>query len=266
MICWVAERALAANNVARVIVATDDPRVRDAVNSAGYEAVMTRSDHTSGTDRLAEVALTLAEVEILVNVQGDEPLISPDTIDRAIEALLEDDKCSVATTWEPITSAADALNPDLVKVVLDDRGCALYFSRAPIPYPRDAVRRHGSIEAALEKEPKLLTKFRKHTGLYAYRREFLLEFARWPQSKLEQAEALEQLRAIEHGVKIKVVQASAPSIGVDTIEDLARVRALVEKGSSEFRVPSFEFEGTTSSNNPNSKLETRNPKRPLVSL
>ena len=263
MVCWVAERALAANHVARAIVATDDPRVRDAVSSAGYEAVMTRSDHKSGTDRLAEVAPALAEVEILVNVQGDEPLISPETIDRAIVALLEDDKCSVATTWEPITSAADVLNPDLVKVVLDDRGSALYFSRAPVPYPRDAVRRHGSIEAALEKEPSLLTRFRKHTGLYAYRREFLLEFARWPQSRLEQAEALEQLRAIEHGVKIRVVQASVPSIGVDTIEDLERVRALVEKGSFEFRVPSFDFDGVSTPAS-NSKLGTRNSK--LVSL
>ena len=262
MICWVAERALAARNVSRVIVATDDARVLDAVRAAGFEAVLTDARHASGTDRLAEVALSLNDFEIIVNVQGDEPLISPDTIDRAIEALLKDVESSMATTWEPIMSAADVLNPDLVKVVFDQRDHALYFSRAPLPYPRDAVRRHGSIDAALENEPELLPQFRKHTGLYVYRREFLLEFAGWPQSTLERAEALEQLRAIEHGVKIKVVQASGHSIGVDTAEDLERVRAIVEKGSFELRVS--RFGGTSSADNP--KLETRSLKPPLVCL
>ena len=245
MICWVVERALAASRVARVIVATDDARVLEAVSIAGYEAIMTRGDHASGTDRLAEVALAISDADIIVNVQGDEPAISPDTIDRAVDALLADDNCQVATTWEPITSAADVLSPDVVKVVLDNSGHAVYFSRAPVPYPRDATNRHGSIEAALENEPDLLSQFRKHTGLYAYRHDFLLKFARWPQSPLEQVESLEQLRAIERGVKIRVVQGAAPSIGVDTLEDLERVRAIMEqgsqKGSFEFRVPSFEF-------------------------
>jgi 3-deoxy-manno-octulosonate cytidylyltransferase (CMP-KDO synthetase) len=241
MICWVVERSLAARNVTRVIVATDDARVCDAVNSAGYEAVMTRSNHASGTDRLAEVALSLPEFDVVVNVQGDEPLISPDTIDRAIEALLADPECSMSTTWEPMTGPADVLNPDIVKVVLDDSGCAAYFSRAPVPYPRDAVRRHGSIESALANDRSLLSQFRKHTGLYVYRREFLLEYSRWPQSELEQSEALEQLRALSYGVKIKVIQACAPSIGVDTMEDLERVREIVGKGSFEFRVSSSEF-------------------------
>jgi 3-deoxy-manno-octulosonate cytidylyltransferase (CMP-KDO synthetase) len=229
MICWVVERALSARNVARAIVATDDQRIVDAVKSAGYHAVMTRKDHASGSDRLAEVAASLEDAEIIVNVQGDEPLISPETIDRAIEELLADEKCSIVSTWELIESAADVLNPDVVKVVVDENDQAVYFSRAPAPYPRDAVLRHGTIEAALANEPGLLIHFRKHTGLYVYWRSALLEFATWPQSNLERAEALEQLRALEHGMKIKVIKASTSSIGVDTVEDLERVRAIVEK-------------------------------------
>ena len=126
-------------------------------------------------------------------------------------------------------SAADVLNPDVVKVVLDDRERAIYFSRSPVPYPREAVRKYGSIETAILKEPGLLTTFRKHTGLYVYRRDVLLEFANWPQSKLERLESLEQLRALEHGIEIKAIKASANSIGVDTIADLERVRRLVEE-------------------------------------
>lgn len=250
MICWVVECALAAQRVSRVIVATDDTRVLEAVNAAGYEAVMTRADHASGTDRLAEVALTLKDADIVVNVQGDEPLISPDTIDHTVAALMQDDDCVLATTWEPITSASDVLSPDVVKVVVDERGYALYFSRAPIPYPRDATSRYGSIAAALEHEPGLSLQFRKHTGLYVYRRDFLLEFARWPRSPLEQAESLEQLRAVERGIKIRAVQAAAPSIGVDTVEDLERVRAIVEKGSFEFRVSSSPALGPVSNSKP----------------
>jgi 3-deoxy-manno-octulosonate cytidylyltransferase (CMP-KDO synthetase) len=227
MICWVAERASAAKYVSRVIVATDDQRVFEAVNQDGFEAMMTATDHLSGTDRLAEVASKLADAEILVNVQGDEPLISPETIDRAIKALLEDEGCLMASTWEPITNAADVLSPDVVKVALDDTEHALYFSRSPVPYPREAVRQHGSIEAALESDPGLLTQFRKHTGLYVYRRQFLLEFAGWPQSTLEQLESLEQLRALAHGIRIKVVEGVGVSIGVDTAEDLERVREMI---------------------------------------
>jgi 3-deoxy-manno-octulosonate cytidylyltransferase (CMP-KDO synthetase) len=125
------------------------------------------------------------------------------------------------------------LNPDLVKVVLDDAENAVYFSRSPVPYPRDAVKRHGSPEAALENEPELLKLFRKHTGLYVYRRDVLLEFTKWPQSQLEKIEALEQLRALERGVKIKVVEACAVSTGVDTAADLERVRALLETSNSD---------------------------------
>jgi 3-deoxy-manno-octulosonate cytidylyltransferase (CMP-KDO synthetase) len=135
----------------------------------------------------------------------------------------------MATTSEPIEEAAEVLNPAVVKVVIDDDGYATSFSRNPTPWPNQAVTRHGSIEAALRNEPALLFSFRKHTGLYVYRRDFLLEFAGWPQTESERAESLEQLRALERGVRIKVVEAASPSIGVDTIEDLERVRALIER-------------------------------------
>jgi len=226
LVLWVAERALAARTISRVLVATDDSRIIDAVEAAGFEAIMTRSDHASGSDRVAEVALHV-DAEIIVNVQGDEPLIDPGTIDRAVDALIEDGEAMMATACEMIDTA-DVLSRSVVKVVMDDQGRALSFSRNPIPFPNQAVRHHGSIEAALRNEPALLFSFRKHTGLYAYRREFLLEFAGWPRSVSETAESLEQLRALERGVTIKVVEAAAPSIGVDTKEDLERVRAMIE--------------------------------------
>ena len=232
MVCWVAERARAARNVDRVIVATDSRQIVDAVEQTGIEAVLTAPDHSSGTDRVAEVAHNIPDAEIVVNVQGDEPMISPATIERAVDTMVHEisktNGAGIVTTWEPIESREDLLNPDLVKVVLDSDDNAVYFSRSPIPYPRDAVKRHGgSPEVALDNEPELFKLFRKHTGLYVYRREVLLEFTKWPVSRLEQIEALEQLRALEHGVKIKVVEACAASTGVDTIEDLARVRELM---------------------------------------
>jgi 3-deoxy-manno-octulosonate cytidylyltransferase (CMP-KDO synthetase) len=230
LILWVAERALAAHSVSRVIVATDDARIFDAVASAGFEALMTSGDHASGTDRVAEVARAL-NARIVVNVQGDEPLIESETIDRAVRELSNNDEMLMATTSEPITEAAEVLNPAVVKVVVDDDGYASSFSRNPIPWPNQAVTQHGSIEAALRNNPALLFSFRKHTGLYAYRRDFLLQFAQWPQSENERRESLEQLRAIDRGVRIKVVDAASPSIGVDTTEDLERVRALVERGA-----------------------------------
>ena len=227
LVLWVVERALAARSVSRVIVATDDARIVHAVKSAGFEAVITRSDHSTGTDRVAEVAQTL-DAEIIVNVQGDEPLIEPDTIDCAVGALRRDPQAMIATTCEPIESVSDVLSRAVVKVIVDEKGTAQAFSRNPIPFPNEAVAKHGSIEAALGAEPALLFSFRKQTGLYAYHREFLLQFADWPQSDSERAESLEQLRALERGVKIRVVEAASPSIGVDTIEDLERVRAMVE--------------------------------------
>ncbi len=238
MISWVAERAMEARNVARVIVATDDKRIVDAVRFSGCEAVMTRADHASGTDRLAEVAETLDDTEIIVNLQGDEPLISPQTIERAIEAS-SDESVGIVTTWEAIETALDVLNPAVVKIVVDNSGRALYFSRSPVPYPREAVRKHVTLETALRNEPGLLGQFRKHTGLYVYRKEVLMEFTRWPQSDLERIECLEQLRALERGVKIKAIEASTPSIGVDTREDLERVRASIQKEHLEFAVERF---------------------------
>lgn len=231
MIVWVAERAAAATTILRVIVATDDTRISDAVSEAGFEAMMTSAAHQSGTDRVAEVARKL-DAEIIVNVQGDEPMISGDTIDRAVMALVNDPDAQMATTSEPMVNADDVVSPSVVKVAVDDNGYAVSFSRNPIPFPNQAVTKHGSIEAALRHDPALLFSFRKHTGLYAYRRKFLIEYAGWPQTESEKAESLEQLRALERGVKIRVVEASSPSIGVDTIEDLERVRAMVERAGT----------------------------------
>ncbi|HKP35752.1 MAG TPA: 3-deoxy-manno-octulosonate cytidylyltransferase [Pyrinomonadaceae bacterium] len=225
LIVWVAERAAAASTVSRVIVATDDERIHAAVTAAGMEAVMTRSDHRSGTDRVAEVAETL-DADIIVNVQGDEPLIAAGTIDRAVAALIDDPAAQMATTSEEIEDAADVNNPSVVKVTVDKGGYAIAFSRNPIPSPNQAVAKHGSAESS-PNAPGLLFSFRKHTGLYAYRRDFLIEFAGWPQSESEKTQSLEQLRALERGVRIKVVEAVSTSIGVDTSEDLQRVRAIM---------------------------------------
>jgi len=229
MILHVLERALSARNVGRAIVATDDERVLDAVRAQGFEAVMTGSHHASGSDRLAEVAAALDEVDVIVNLQGDEPLISPQTIERAVDCLLKDNEAQIVTTAEEIMDAADVLSADVVKVVTDEAGRALYFSRSPIPFPRDAVGRYGTLLAALEIEPGLLATFRKHTGLYVYRRAFLLEYTSWPQSALERAESLEQLRALSRRAVIRVIESDSPSIGVDTEQDLARVRKMMEE-------------------------------------
>lgn len=227
-------QAMKAGSVSRVIVATDDERIFRVVTESGGEAVMTSSDHHSGSDRIAEVAETLPEGSIIVNVQGDEPMISPDTIDRAVEALLSDSEADIATTCEPITQLHDELlNGNVVKVVVSERGYALYFSRSPMPFPREAALRYGGDPgSAIEDEPELFAIFRKHTGLYAYRREYLLEFTKLPQSKLEKIEMLEQLRALENGAKIRVVDVSESSIGVDTAEDFERVKRLIETGWS----------------------------------
>ena len=233
MICLVARQASRARNVERVIVATDDSRIISVVEASGFEAVLTSFHHVSGTDRIAEVAANL-DAEIIVNVQGDEPLIAPETIERAVSWLVANPTAGITTTWEPIAEPGEVLNPDLVKIVVDARGHAVYFSRAPVPWPRDAVREHGTIENALQLEPSLLASFRKHTGLYVYRRDVLLQFTNWPQSMLERQESLEQLRALEHDVEILAIEASTLSIGVDTQEDLERVRKMVP--SSEFRV------------------------------
>jgi len=232
LIVLVAERAAAASTISRTIVATDDPRIADVAGAAGFDVVMTRADHATGTDRIAEVAHNL-QAEIIVNVQGDEPLIDPLTIDRAVDALRNDPSAQMSTTYELIDDPADVLSPSVVKIAIDTEGYATTFSRNPIHLPNQAVDKHGSIDSSPDASG-LLFSFKKHTGLYAYRREFLLEFTRWPQSDSERKESLEQMRALDRGVKIKVVEAASRSIGVDTKDDLERVRAIIEK---ELKVP-----------------------------
>jgi len=228
LILHTVDRASEAKLVDHVIVATDDTRIFNAVTEAGAKAVMTSPDHASGSDRIAEVAQGLPAGSLIVNVQGDEPLISPDTIDRAVQVMLDDDGCDIATTSEPILNAADVLSPDVVKVVAGRDGYAIYFSRSPIPFLRDAAIRSGGLEAALADDERLLGNFRKHTGLYVYRREYLLKYCAMPQSGLEKLEMLEQLRALESGARIRVVDVAAHSIGGDVAADLERVRRIVE--------------------------------------
>ncbi len=224
----VAERASRATLVSRVIVATDDQRILDAVESHGGEARMTSADARSGTDRIAEVARSLPD-PIIVNVQGDEPLIDPVTIDRAIESLMENTEAHISTTSEPIESVEDLFNPAVVKVVTDARGYALYFSRSPVPYVRPAPGL--GFEEYLRRDAELLKQFRKHSGLYVYRSDFLQQFARMEPSALERLESLEQLRALENGFRICVVAVSHRSIGVDTEQDYQKVKKVIEEFS-----------------------------------
>jgi 3-deoxy-manno-octulosonate cytidylyltransferase (CMP-KDO synthetase) len=225
----VVERASRARLVGRVIVATDDQRIADAVHNQGGEARLTSPLAASGTDRAAEVAANL-EAELIVNVQGDEPLIEPSTIDAAIEPLIEDPELQMSTTSEPIVSVDDVFNTSVVKVITDSRGFALYFSRSPIPYIRPVERL--ALEASLRRDPALLSNYRKHSGLYAYRRSFLQQFARMEPSPLEKLEALEQLRALENGIRIRVVRVAHRSIGVDTEQDYERVKRMIEENAS----------------------------------
>jgi len=228
MIMHVVERASRARLVSDVIVATDDERIFEAVRKHGGEARMTSPSHTSGTDRVAEVAATL-DAEFIVNVQGDEPLIDPSTIDAAIQPLLDDDTglVMVSSTSEPITEVEDVLSPSVVKVVCEPDGYALYFSRSAIPYVRPTEGL--TLEESLRANPDLLSHYRKHSGLYAYRAEFLQQFANMQPSPLERLEALEQLRAIENGFDIRIVEVEHRSIGVDTQQDYERVKRLIEE-------------------------------------
>ena len=228
LIFWTLEQARKARNVSRVIVATDSKEILRVVEESGNEAVLTSKNHQSGSDRIAEVAETLPENSIIVNVQGDEPLISPTTIEKAVDAILQDETIDMATTCEPIHDIKDVLSADVVKVVTDENDFALYFSRSPIPFPREAVQKHGTLENALRAEIFLLSLYRKHTGLYVYRREFLLQFTKFEQTNLEKIELLEQLRALENGATIKVIEVRTSSIGVDTKEDFERVRKILE--------------------------------------
>ncbi|MFN6964867.1 MAG: 3-deoxy-manno-octulosonate cytidylyltransferase [Pyrinomonadaceae bacterium] len=228
LILHTVDRSRAARNVDRVIVATDDERIAEVAAAEGVEVVMTSTDHPSGSDRIAEVARDLPAGTIVVNVQGDEPLIPSENIEKAVECILKEPSVDIATTCEPIDDVRDVLDPNVVKVVTDVRGNALYFSRSPVPFPRAAALDAGSIERALQVKPELVRNFRKHTGLYVYRREFLLRFAAMEPSPLETLESLEQLRALENGATIRVVEVSGTSIGVDTLDDYERVRSMIE--------------------------------------
>ena len=234
------EQAQKAKNVSRVIVATDSEEILRVVRANDFEAVLTSPNHQSGSDRIAEVAENLEENSIIVNVQGDEPTISPRTIERAVDALLQDDSIEMATTCEPIEDYKDVLSADVVKVVADENDFALYFSRSPIPFPREKVKEYGSLERALRAEKELLASFKKHTGLYVYRREFLLKYTKLKQTILEKTEMLEQLRALENGAKIKVVEADESSIGVDTKEDYERVKKIFEARTITYRKATVE--------------------------
>ena len=213
MICRVWERASRAKSVAEVIVATDDERILSAVEENHGRAVMTRADHKTGTDRLAEVAEKFSDAEVIVNVQGDEPLIEPDLIDELVAEFVRDKNLQMATVATELTDDNEINNPNNVKVVLGKSNDALYFSRSPIPYLRNVGK----------------SKIFKHIGIYAYRRNFLLDYAKMEPTPLEQSESLEQLRALENGFKIRVIKSSCRFVGVDTEEDLKLVNEIYRR-------------------------------------
>jgi len=226
MVVRVARRA-AASGAERVVVAGDDPRIISACEAHGVQALLTRTDHASGSDRLSEACaqLGLADDAIVVNVQGDEPLIEPALIDAVAQSLSDHPDAAMSTAAHAIESPEEFGNPNVVKTVLDARGYALYFSRAPIPWWRDGFVRQGA--RAVPTSPPAL----RHIGIYGYRAGFVRRFPSLPPAPVESTEALEQLRALWHGYRIAVhISSHAPGPGVDTPEDLARVRALLQGG------------------------------------
>jgi 3-deoxy-manno-octulosonate cytidylyltransferase (CMP-KDO synthetase) len=230
LIQYVYER-VKASSAQQIIVATDDERIVAAVKGFGGEAVMTSPHHCSGTERVAEVAAHI-ESDIVVNVQGDEPLIQPEDIDRAIAPFSHDPSIMVTTLITPLLNGTDLYNPHVVKVVVDQDGFALYFSRSPIPYPRTVLEKAGDKQLKEIEIIKLLDKKElrgtwQHIGLYAFRRDFLLKLTALSPSTLEKQEGLEQLRILENGYKIKTVIISAPSIGIDTPQDVERFKSLI---------------------------------------
>ena len=215
MIQRVYERAKLAEKADRVIVATDDERVVKAVEEFGGEARMTRTDHRTGTERVAEVAAHVAG-EVFVNVQGDEPLLDPTAVDTAVNALLEQPAAAISTVATAIKTPTDIMDPNVVKTVLDFENYALYFSRAPIPWVRDAAS-------------KIHVRHLKHLGLYVFQRDALLEYPTLPQGELERIEQLEQLRWLENGWRIRVAEVEHDAVSVDVPEDVARVERLLQK-------------------------------------
>ncbi len=211
MIQWVYEAAHTATLVDEIVVATDDQRIFDAVKQFGGAVEMTSANHPTGTDRLAEVARR-HQCGLVINIQGDEPLIHGEVIDSIVRPLVDNSDLVMSTAKVRLVEQAQIDEPSVVKVVTDDNGLALYFSRSPIPYQRKK-------EAA---------QYWKHVGLYGYRRDFLLKYVELPQSQLELAESLEQLRVLSYGYRIQVIEVAQDSVGVDTPDDLERVRAILE--------------------------------------
>jgi 3-deoxy-manno-octulosonate cytidylyltransferase (CMP-KDO synthetase) len=216
MIQHVWERAHESKTLNDLIIACDDDRIAVAAVQFGAQAVMTSKDHASGTDRIIE-AIGPIEADIVVNIQGDEPLIRPEMIDLLANALVNDPSCSMATVIKRLKTKKELKDPNVVKVVIDGAMNALYFSRSAIPYDRD-----NNEEAV----------YYKHLGIYAYRRDFLLSYKDLPKSNLEMTEKLEQLRALEFGYKIKTVITEIDTVGVDTPEDLACVEKILSKGKA----------------------------------
>jgi 3-deoxy-manno-octulosonate cytidylyltransferase (CMP-KDO synthetase) len=215
MIQRVFERAKLAKTAGRIIVATDDERIISRVREFGGEARMTRTDHRTGTERIAEVAAHV-DGRLFVNVQGDEPLLEPAAVDTAVMALLEEPAAAIATVAVPIRTPADIMDPNVVKTVLDFDENALYFSRAPIPWVRDSAH-------------KTHARHLKHLGLYVFQRDALLEYPTLPQGELERLEQLEQLRWMENGWKIRVAEVEHDAVSVDVAEDVERVEKLLQR-------------------------------------
>lgn len=226
MVQWVSEQAQKASLVTEVVVATDDQRIFDAVFGFGGKAVMTSPDHQSGTDRSAEVA-KYSECDIVVNIQGDEPLIAPENIDLVIKPLLTSPDPPVSTLMIAIRNQNEMLDPNICKVVVDSKGRALYFTRAPVPYDRDSWP-DGVLSIKDDGVNSEVLGY-KHIGLYAYTKSFLLQFSNLKSSRLERLEKLEQLRVLENGYSIQVTETEQNSIGVDRPEDIDAVEQRVRK-------------------------------------
>lgn len=218
MIQWVYEKAWQIPRVQRVLVATDDQRILDAVRNFGGEAQLTPAEIPTGSERVGFLVKDVP-ADIVVNLQGDEPLIDAPAVGRVIEALLARPEIPLGTLGAPLRSETEWRNPSVVKLLVDADMNAIYFSRAPIPHPRDEAFRP-------------LARLLRHIGVYVFRKAFLLDYLQWPEGELERVEKLEQLRVLEKGFKIKVVQAAKPSPGVDTPEDVKQVEALIKSGGS----------------------------------
>lgn len=212
MVEWVYKRAL-KSKLDGVVVATDDERIVDQVKSFGGNVILTRKDHINGTSRIAEVCETYTDYDVIVNIQGDEPLIEPDMINSIIDSFIEDNTIPMSTLKYKLTDMTEIENPNAVKVVTDKNDFAIYFSRSVIPYPRNLN----------------MDNYYKHVGIYGYKRDFVMEYAKMASTPLELSESLEQLRVLENGYKIKVLETPYKIIGVDTQEELERVREYITK-------------------------------------